>query len=374
MKILVAGDFYPRRRVQEKINKNDYSFLDEVKPFTEKADYSVVNFEGCIADDTDKPIEKNGPNLRCDKRSLKVIKQAGFDCVTLANNHFRDYGNNGVAKTLIACNEYGLDYVGGGNNIKEAEQVLYKTINEKVLAIINICENEFSIADTDLGGSAPLNPIKNYYTIQEAKQNADFVIVIVHGGPELYFYPTPRMKYTYRFFVDAGADAVVNHHQHCISGNEIYKDKPIFYGLGNFCFDWVTTSVNWWEEGYIVLIDFVENENAINYEIAPYMQFSEEPKVSFRSVQKDFYERFDRINRIIADDKLLEDKFDEWCAKNKNISIFEPYNTKISKGLYSRKLLPSFLSAQRLRLILNSIRCESHYDVLITSLKQLNKQ
>ena len=51
--------------------------------------------------------------------------------------------------------------------------------------------------------------------VEEAKKKADFVLVIVHGGSEHFQLPTPRMQATYRFFVDAGADAVVNHHQHC---------------------------------------------------------------------------------------------------------------------------------------------------------------
>jgi poly-gamma-glutamate synthesis protein (capsule biosynthesis protein) len=52
------------------------------------------------------------------------------------------------------------------------------------------------------------------------------------------------MVETYRFFIEAGADAVVNHHQHCICGYEVYKGKPIFYGLGNFCFDWAKRSTS----------------------------------------------------------------------------------------------------------------------------------
>ena len=83
----------------------------------------------------------------------------------------------------------------------------------------------------------PLLPIQQFYKIQEAKENADYVLVIVHGGIEHYQLPTSRMIETYRFFIDAGADAVVNHHQHCYSGYERYKSKPIIYGLGNLLFD-----------------------------------------------------------------------------------------------------------------------------------------
>ena len=372
MKILIAGDYYPRRRVQEELDKNNFSFLDEVKPFTNKVDYSIINFEGCIADKTDKPIEKDGPNLCCDIKSIEVIKQAGFNCLTLANNHFRDFGDAGVSKTIDACNEFDLDYVGGGHNIEEAERILYKTIERETIAVINVCETEFSIATNDYGGSAPLNPIKNYYTIQEAKKKSDYVLVIVHGGPEVYSYPTPRMKSTYRFFIDSGADAVVNHHQHCISGYEVYKEKPIFYGLGNFCFDWITASVRWWEEGFVVLIDF--NDSSISYELVPYMQFSDEPKVSFKSAQNDFFERIDNFNKIIADDRLLEKEFNDWSLKNKDLSLFEPYNSRIAKGLYNKKILPSFVKSKKKRLLLNKIRCESHYEVLVAFLNQLTNK
>lgn len=372
IKVLVAGDYFPRRRVQEELNKNNFSFLDEVKPYTQEADYSIVNFEGCIADETDKPIEKDGPNLCCDKKAVEAIKKSGFNCLTLANNHFRDYGNSGVSKTINACKEYDLDYVGGGKNIEEAERILYKTIKVKTIAIINVCETEFSIAGDNSGGSAPLNPIKNYYAIQEAKKKADHILVIVHGGPEVYSFPTPRMKSTYRFFIDSGADAVVNHHQHCISGYESYHGKPIIYGLGNFCFDWVTASVRWWEEGYIVIIDF--KDNGVGFEIAPYMQFSNEPKISFQLAQNDFYDRIDFLNKVIDDDTLLAKKFTEWCATNRDLSIFEPYKSRIARGLFSRKLLPSFLTEKRNRALLNMVRCESHREVLLALLNLNIKQ
>jgi poly-gamma-glutamate synthesis protein (capsule biosynthesis protein) len=121
--------------------------------------------------------------------------------------------------------------VGGGTNLQEASKILYKKIDEKVLALINCCENEFSIATEVTAGSNPLNPIQQYYAIQEAKSKADYVLVIVHGGHELWQLPSPRMQETYRFFIDAGADAVVNHHQHCYSGYEIYKKKPYILNL-----------------------------------------------------------------------------------------------------------------------------------------------
>lgn len=366
MKILIAGDYYPRRRIQELLEKNDFSFLDEVKQFTTATDYSIVNFEGCVADADDKPIDKCGPNQRCKKNAVEAIKQAGFNCVTLANNHFYDFGDGGVAKTIQACNEYSIDYVGGGMSLEEAQTVLYKNIGSETLAIINVCETEFSIAADNHGGSAPLNLVQNYYAIQEAKKKADYVLLVVHGGIEVYSYPTPRMKETYRFFIDAGADAVVNHHQHCISGYEVYKGKPIIYGLGNFCFDWVTASVKWWEEGYLVMIDF--KKQSCDYKLIPYMQFSKEPKVDFNVSYDVFMEEINEINKVIDDDKLLEEKLIQFSLAQNELLFFEPYNTRITKGLFRRRLLPSCMNHDKLNSLLDKVCCESNRDVLLTAL------
>lgn len=89
MKILIAGDFCPRDRVAALFEKGDFaSVLGEVKEVVSHADYSIVNFECPVIKGGVKPIEKLGPNLQCSEKGMEAIKWAGFDCVTLANNHF----------------------------------------------------------------------------------------------------------------------------------------------------------------------------------------------------------------------------------------------------------------------------------------------
>ena len=88
------------------------------------------------------------------------------------------------------------------------------------------------------------------------------------------------MQKWYRHFVDMGADAVVNHHQHCISGYEIYQEKPIFYGLGNFCFDsFREQPVSQWNYGYAVKLTV---DKKISVDLIPYTQFAEQPKLNLR--------------------------------------------------------------------------------------------
>ncbi len=375
MKILIAGDFVPRRRTAAQIEKGDYSCLDEVKPILQSVDYAIVNFESPVVMREAQPIDKTGPNLHCTEKAMECVVQAGFNCVTLANNHFRDFGQVGVEDTLRACKKYNVDHVGGGKDIEEAERVLYKEFNGQMLAIINICEHEWSIASEKHGGSAPLNLVKNYYFIQEAKTKADFVLMIVHGGTELYNLPSPRMKETYRFFIDNGADAVVNHHQHCYSGYEVYKDKPIFYGLGNFCFDKVQAKEDKLrEEGFMVEISFGKR---IDYRIIPYVQCSESAvRVALMQDMSSFEASIKQLNLIIEEDALLKQSFEKHATTGFMTAkdVLAPYSSNLFKSMYSKGLLPSFVTKKRLNKLLATIQCESHKDILLLGLKQqLNK-
>ena len=374
MKILVAGDFCPQYRVAELFEKGDFAaVLGEVKPSIEQADYSIVNFECPITKGGESPIEKCGPNLQCSESGMDAVKWAGFNCVTLANNHFLDYGEAGVANTLDACQKYGIDVVGGGRNLQEAARILFKEINGQTLAVINCCEHEFSIATKTTAGSNPLNPIQQYYTIQEAKQKADYVLVIVHGGNEHYQLPSPRMQETYRFFIDAGADAVVNHHQHCFSGYEVYNGKPIFYGIGNFCFDGNRSKKALWHEGYLVLLT-IEGES-VAYDCLPYLQCKENASVQLlsSSPKKIFDENIEKINGIICDDTtLVNDVNDYYKSSSLHFdSLFEPFDGRWFRFLKKKGLLPSFVTRKKIVKAKDFICCESHRDKLFYYL--LNK-
>ena len=372
MKVLIAGDFCPRYRVTEKFEKGDYeSVLGEVKEIISDADYSIVNFECPVTKGGEKPIEKCGPNLQCSEKGMEAVKWAGFDCVTLANNHFLDYGKEGVEHTLEACEKYDIDAVGGGMNLQDASKILYKKIEDNTLAIINCCEHEFSIATDETAGSNPLNPIQQYYAIKEARAQADYVLVIVHGGHEHYQLPSPRMQETYRFFVDAGADAVVNHHQHCYSGYEIYNGKPIFYGLGNFCFDWNGKQNSIWNEGYMVLLDVTIKE--IKTECIPYRQCDKEDKLILLKNRNrlNFIESIKNINKIISNKNKLIKEHAEYIEKNSRLhAVFSPYTNRILSSLCAHGLIPSWVSKKKRTLLLAYIQCESHYPKVIKYLKK----
>ena len=370
MRILIAGDFCPQNRVSQQIDKGDYEpVLGQVREVTATVDYSIVNFECPVTKGGEKPIVKQGPNLKCSSKGIEAVKWAGFDCVTLANNHFRDFGDEGVKNTLEKCREAGIDTVGGGMNLEEASKILFKQIGEKTLAVINCCEHEFSIATNTNGGANPLNPVQQYYAIKEAKEKADYVAVIVHGGHEHWQLPSPRMVETYRFFIDAGADAVVNHHQHCYSGFEVYNGKPIFYGLGNFCFDRKGSWGAKWHEGFMVMLTL--GEDKVGYEIIPYRQCLEKPTVEI--LEKGAYDiPIVELNRVLRDEKRLVEETEKYYAsvKDKMSEVFEPCNGRFYLAAKRRGWLPSLISSKRKLLAENLICCESHRDKMIFFLEK----
>ncbi len=379
MKLLIAGDFAPRERVLEKIRLHSCSdVLAEIKPYTAQSDFSIVNLEAPIVihSERSQPIPKVGPSLSAPPESLDMLVEAGFNCLTLANNHIMDYGPSALDETLSLLREKELSSVGAGDNLDAAGTPLYLTKNAETIAIVNFCEHEFSIAGENSPGAFPLDPVQNYRQIQEAKQHADHVVVIVHGGHEHFSYPSPRMVDTYRFFIDAGADAVVNHHQHCPCGYELYQGKPIFYGLGNFCIDSPNRHGTTWCKGYFVMLEL--GSGTVRYSIVPYTQCDGEPLVHVLrgSDLEEFNAWLQNLNEAIADRDKLNDIFSKY-ARTRTFEMlfrFSPYSGRICRYLRRKHLLPTGVNNRKALVLMNSIGCEAHRDVSLSVLQEFGKK
>lgn len=157
------------------------------------------------------------------------MKDAGFNLVTLANNHILDFNENGVKDTINNCINIGIHNVGAAKNLTKARSLYISKIKGKRIGILNFAENEFCAATAISYGANPVNLINNYNDIKEAKNKVDYLLVIPHGGREHYQLPTPMQRERYRFYADSGADIVVGHHSHCYSGYEVYKKTKFFF-------------------------------------------------------------------------------------------------------------------------------------------------
>lgn len=371
--LIIAGDLSLMGRTLSLSIQQLLPLLQDVKPILKSAEASLVNLETAILKSFSTPIKKSGPTIATDSRLLEVIGEIGFTGVTLANNHFADYGDEGVKESLQLLDEYKLWHVGAGVNADEAAEIKYLQVSDKKVAVINACEHEFTIATADTPGCNALNPIRQYAAIQEAKKNADYIVLIIHGGVEHYQFPTPRMQETYRFFIDAGADAVINHHQHCYSGYEIYKGRPIVYGLGNFFFDWQGQDANW-NEGYMVKLTFGKE---IGLELIPYIQNTGALGIELmEGVNKDnFFASIDKFNAIISSPEQLQAHFCSWVDQKREeyIQLLQPTIGKNVRRLdwwhlipksQRANWMPEYLTDERRLLLKSLFQCESHQEVM----------
>lgn len=367
MKVLIAGDVTATNRVREQVLQKGFGgLLDELRPFTAESDYSILNLETTIENEGEiyTPIQKVGPHISSPEAILDMVKDAGFQCVTLANNHILDYGGQALLHTVEAVEARGLDHVGAGADLVAASQVLVREISGLKLAIVNFCENDFSIAGKAQPGAFPLDIVKNYRQIRQARERADYVVVIVHGGVEHFPLPTIRMKETYRFFIDAGADAVINHHQHCHSGFEIYNGKPIFYGLGNLLFDRKKDYAPLWYIGYMVQLSL---EDVVSFEIIPYNQCREGIGVSvLEGTERDlFLNGLSTLNEQISDDSILASKLEDLVILKKRNIFFRlsPYSGKLFAFLGQKRVLPLSPGKKKSLRVLELFSCDSHREI-----------
>jgi poly-gamma-glutamate synthesis protein (capsule biosynthesis protein) len=367
--ILITGDFCPINRIGQLVSIGDYnSTFNDFLPFIKDKDLAITNLE-CPLTETDTKINKYGPSLKAPVETAEILARAGFNLVTLANNHIMDYGSSGLKSTLQACKNNNIKYIGVGESHLEARRIFYTKAGNFTVAILNFAENEFSTTHGNYPGANPLDTIENYHDILEAKANADYVIVIFHGGNEMFDLPCPRIKKTFHFFADAGASAIFGHHTHCYSGYEVYKRVPIFYGLGNFLFDIPNKSDSAWNRGYAVEL-FLNNK--ITFNIIPYVQCSNRSGIRLMNDEENklFYENITHLNSIILEDELLQNEFEKYCSRSKRLyfSLLEPHSIRLFHFLRNRKLFPSLLSKNKKTIYLNLLRCESHRDVLLNLL------
>lgn len=372
IRVLITGDFCPNLRLSSlNGNTNVKDVLGHLTEPISNADLAITNLE-CPITSNDVPIVKTGPALKAEEHTLDFLINAGFNLVTLANNHIMDYGHKGLSDTFDSLNRRKIDYVGAGQNNKEASRSYIYKKSRLSIGIINVAENEWSTTNGEEPGANPINPISVFNQIQKLRTEVGRVILICHGGHEMYQYPSPRMKEWYRAFIDMGADAVVNHHTHCVSGYEVYIGKPIFYSLGNFLFDKKTENKSVWNIGKAVEL-LISNEG-IGFNIYYFEQCTEQLGITEVKDLSELSNSVEKINKTIYDDKVLGEKFRQYCHSNRRTfkSYLEPYRSKLLIPLMNRGFIPSIWNNRKKVLLENLVRCEAHRDVLLNHLRNEN--
>ena len=368
MKILIAGDLIPTNTNIEEFEQGSIiNHIDsKFKKIWENADFRMFNLE-CPLGENYKPIHKNGPNLIASSKAIVGIKSLNPNLVFLANNHILDYGTEALENTLYLLNKEKINYTGIIDDNKAKNETFYIEKDNIKIGIYNLCENEFSVATQESKGANPLNEIKNYKEIQETKKKCDYLIVIFHGGKELYRYPSPKIQKICRNFIDMGANLVITQHSHCIGCMEEYASAQIIYGQGNFIFD--KKDNEFWNTSLLIELEInKELRTKINY--IPLERYNGLIRISNNeNILKNFWKRTNEIKK----EGFIEEKYNELAMKNLNtyLNIMHgiKFHTKILNKLFNKKFFQKIYNKKDILKILNTIECESHRELFIRGLK-----
>lgn len=236
-RIVAEGADYPFRPAAEILRAADITFGNLECPLTEGGTATPGKSRESLQ-------AKRNFLFRAPTACAMGLAEAGFDVVSVANNHAMDYSADGLRDTLTSLRTAGVQPVGGGEEITEACAPVILTRGKTRVAFLALADvlPLYSVAGRESPGIAPARStaarprFEAAITAQlrELRQRAEFIFVSVHWGKERWTRPTPRQVKLGRFLIDAGADGVIGHHPHVLQPIERYRGKPIAYSLGNF--------------------------------------------------------------------------------------------------------------------------------------------
>ena len=224
--ISAAGDFtlgyYKGQasggRFDEVANKNGMNyFMNNVKPIFEKDDLTIVNLEGPLT--TRGSAAEKEFAIRGLPNYTAILKAGSIETVNLANNHTYDYGKIGYTDTISGLKKAQIGYFG-------EDATYYTTVNDIKVAVLGV--------KGWVSNQSVKNTIKK--RMDEAKKQADLIIVEFHWGIERENYPNSTQKELAKYAIDQGAHLILGSHPHVIQGIGSYKGANIVYSMGNFCF------------------------------------------------------------------------------------------------------------------------------------------
>ncbi len=371
IKILFFGDFgtsAPHNYVLDKKIQNVINVSDIVG----------LNFEGCvnkgdIISPTSKPIPQS-------EMSAQWCESNGFNLLSLANNHIMDFGEEGFRATLTSIPD-NMVTVGAGDWEHAYSPAVFE-INNKRIAFIAGSSADFSslklrFDDKSKIGCAWIN--SPYFTkaIIKAVKEYDHVFIISHAGVEHLDFPIPEWRELYQFWIDLGVDGVIASHPHVPQGVECYKDRPIFYSLGNFIFQGTKDPQKlpaFWNNSLIADIEIISDGISFNYipiildKGCVKLDQSERTKEHVRLLNEivtDKNRYCEELNKYLP---IFYEKFIDWLQTSMNL-------VQASASLKSIKTFLKLLLRGKVnkKVFMHQLREESTRSILIRLLKNQTK-
>lgn len=244
--IAAVGDIMLDRSLGNAIRSGnlEYPFVG-VAEHLRSADITIGNIESALGD-TGEAVGKRYP-FQAPPEAAESLALAGFDIVSLANNHAGDFGPDSLLQAISLLEEQGISPIGAGANALEAHAASVHEVNGLKLAFLSYvnvpveASTGFDTASWQASAERPgiawADPQQIREDIVPIRGQVDLVIVALHSGYEYLAAPSEEQMAAAHAAIDAGADLVIGHHAHILQGIEFYEGGVIIYGTGNFAFE-----------------------------------------------------------------------------------------------------------------------------------------
>lgn len=230
--LVFAGDIMLDRNIRLKAQQNGYDSLigPRLKELLTSAHYAVVNLEGPV---TSNPSVSVGSAVGSSRNflftfapeSVAFLKAHNMTIVNLGNNHILNFGTEGLSETYQLLDQGGVKYFGfTGSTQPEGSSIFVLEHNSNTVGFVNY--NQFISEGEE----------QAFADIEKIRPSVEYLVLYTHWGNEYVQENQVLIELAHRF-VDAGVDLLIGSHPHVVTGHEVYRDKHIYYSLGNFIFD-----------------------------------------------------------------------------------------------------------------------------------------
>lgn len=266
IRLFFCGDFC------SKSSTKPITVSEDLKRIIASCELKVCNFEVPLKPDEGYFLPQERERFYQHDDVPEFLKGLGFNLFSLATNHTFDWGEEGFKKTKAALGDQSF----GAGTYNEAYRIKVCEVNGLKIGFMSLSFAAYTGVFDDVTqheglGCAYINDFRVNHDILDAKKSVDYLFVLPHDGIEYIDVPLPDTIARYRDFIDYGADGVIASHPHCPQGWETYKEKPVFYSLGNFLFnskegyDYRATNRQHWYEGLCVVL--MINEGKLSWEV-----------------------------------------------------------------------------------------------------------
>ena len=222
--------------------------LEELERVT--PDLRIINLETAITK-SDDFWKRKGINYRMHPENIPCLQAARIDCCSIANNHVLDWGYAGLLETLAALEQVNVKCAGAGRNITEAEAPAVMEEDDKGRVLLFGYASPTSGVPHDWAATKTRSGV-NFLAdltqktvrqiaaqLQKVRREQDIVVASIHWGDNWgYEIPDELRNFSHQLIDVAGVDVIHGHSSHHPKGIEIYKDRPIVYGCGDFLNDY----------------------------------------------------------------------------------------------------------------------------------------